>query len=83
MIQNSRSVNDLPTQIFIISVADIKRLGGKSIRLNFHVCAGDLVNKAGFAYVWEARDEDGPRVGVDRGQTAQMLSYLKRQEAIL
>ena len=54
-----------------------QRLGGERVRLHLHVCPGDLVDEAGLAHVGEARDQDGAGVGVDRGQTGQVLADLK------
>ena len=57
-------------------MADEERLGGEGVGLHLDVGPGHLVDEAGLAHVGEARDEDGAGVGVNRGQTGQVLSHL-------
>ena len=37
MIENTRRVHHLPSQVLVVGVAHVQRLGGERIRLHFHV----------------------------------------------
>ena len=76
VVENSGSVDDLPAKILVVGVSDVQRLGGEGVRLNLHVGPGDLVDEAGLADVGKAADEQRPGVGIDGGQTAQVLADL-------
>ena len=76
MVQNTRRVNNLPTEVLVVSVTHIQGFGGKCVRLNFDIGSGDFVDEAGLAHVGEAADEQGPGVGINGRQTAQMLTNL-------
>ena len=76
VIENSGSVDDLPAQVLVVGVADVQRLRREGVRLNLDVSPGDLVDEAGLANVRKATDEQSPGVGIDGGQTAQVLAHL-------
>ena len=42
VVQNTGRVDHLPSEIFVIGVADVQRLGGESVRLHFDVSLCDL-----------------------------------------
>ena len=76
VIQDTRGINHLPSEVFIVKVANEKRLGRKSIRLHIHISPGDFIDKGGFSDVGVATDEESTRVGIDIGKTRYMLSHL-------
>ena len=78
MVKDTRSVNNLPTQVLVVSVTHVQRLGGEGVGLNFNIGSGDLVDEAGLADVWETADEQSPGIRVDGWQTTQMLTNLIR-----
>ena len=83
MVKDTGRVNNLPTQVLVVSVTHVQGLGGEGIRLNLDVGSGDLVDEAGLANVGEAADEQSPGVRVDGRQTAQMLSDLIKKKKVL
>ena len=78
MVKDTGRVNNLPTQVLVVGVTHVQGLGGKGVGLNFDIGSGDLVDETGLANVGEAADEQGPGIGVDGWQTAQMLTNLIR-----
>mmetsp|Transcript_76981 Transcript_76981/g.124578 ORF Transcript_76981/g.124578 Transcript_76981/m.124578 type:complete len:257 (+) Transcript_76981:289-1059(+) len=76
MIQDSRRVDDLPLHVVVVQVADKQRLCGESIGLHIHICLGHNVHEGGLAYVWVARQDQGPRRWIDRRQAPQVLPDL-------
>ena len=76
MIQDSGGVNDLPTQVLVVRVAHVQRLGRESVGLDLHISTGDLVDETRFANIGKATDEQSPCIGIDGGETTQMLSDL-------
>jgi len=76
VIQDTRGINHLPSEVFIIKVADEKRLGRKGIRLHIHISPGDFVDEGRFSDVGVAADEECTCVGVNIGKTGYVLSHL-------
>ena len=76
VVQDTRGINYLPSEVFIVKVANEKRLGRKGIRLHIHISAGDFINEGRFSNVGVAADEECTSVGVDIGKTGYMLSHL-------
>ena len=74
MIQNSRSVDDLPTKILVVTVANEKRLGSECIRLHIHVTTGNLVHKATLSDVWEPAHQNSSSVGIEGRETRHVLA---------
>jgi hypothetical protein len=45
VVENSGSVDNLPAEVLVVHVSNEERLGGKGVRLNVDVGAGDLVDE--------------------------------------
>lgn len=80
MVQNTRSVDSLESKIFVIEVADEQTLGSEGIWLNIDVGSGHTLQEARLSYIGVSADEESSGVGIDRGETAQMLSDLVEVE---
>ena len=76
MVKDAGCVNNLPTQVLVVGMTHVQGLGSEGIGLDFNIGSGDFVDEAGLAHVGEAADEQGPGVGVNGWQTAQMLTNL-------
>merc|ERR1712062_184203 len=76
VIQNSRSVDDLPFHVLVVRVSNKQGFGGEGVRLNFNISSGDLVDETGFSHVGKSTNDDCSGVGINAWQTAQMLSDL-------
>ena len=76
MVKDARSVHHLPAEIAVVHVTHEQGLGGEGVRLDLHVSPSYLVHETGFPDVWEAADEEGPGIRIDRGETGEMLTYL-------
>ena len=76
VVQDAWRVHHLPAQVAVVHVADKERLGGEGVGLDLHVRPGHLVHEAGLPHVGKAADQEGARVGVDGGQTGEMLPHL-------
>jgi len=74
VIQNTWRVNNLPSGVLVIGVSNEQVLGSESVGLNVNISIRDIVDKAGFTDIGEAGNDQGAGVGVDRRQSAQMLS---------
>lgn len=84
VIEDTRGIDDLPSQVLVVKVADEKRLGRKGVRLYVYICTRDLVDEGGLSDIWIPADEQGPSVGVNRGETGHMLpDLLEVSERIL
>jgi hypothetical protein len=66
----------LPSEVFIVKVANEKRLGRKGIRLHIHISPSDFVDEGRLSNVGVAADEECTCVGVDIGKTGYVLSHL-------
>lgn len=81
LIQDTRGVDNLPSDVVVISVTDEQGLGCEGIRLNIDIGVGDLVDETGFTDVGETSDEEGTGVRVDVGHSGKMLSdFLEETE---
>mmetsp|Transcript_38497 Transcript_38497/g.85933 ORF Transcript_38497/g.85933 Transcript_38497/m.85933 type:complete len:380 (+) Transcript_38497:508-1647(+) len=76
VVEDAGRVDHLPPQVPVVHVPHVQRLGREGVRLHLHVRAGHLVHEGGLAHVGVAADDEGPRVGVDRGEAAQVLAHL-------
>ena len=45
MVEDARSVDDLPAGVFVIGMTYEKTLSGEGIRLNINVCIRQVVNQ--------------------------------------
>ena len=63
-------------QIFVIRMSHKQGFCCKSIRLNFNISSGDLVDKTGLSNIGKSANNDGTGVGIDARQPRQMLTYL-------
>ena len=76
MVENSRRINGLEPQVFVVKVTDEQTLGGESIGLYIDIGTGDAAQKAGFPDIGVTANQQGTGVGVNRRQTAQVLTDL-------
>mmetsp|Transcript_71301 Transcript_71301/g.104479 ORF Transcript_71301/g.104479 Transcript_71301/m.104479 type:complete len:344 (+) Transcript_71301:547-1578(+) len=67
VIQNARSVNNLPPEILVVHVAHEERLGSERVRLNLALGTRHLVHKGGLAHIGVPAHEKRACVRVDRG----------------
>ena len=74
MIQNTRRIDYLISEVVMFSVSDVKSFGGEGVRLNLDVGTTDAVDETGFTNIRISTQQDGPFVGVDGRQSAHMLS---------
>jgi len=45
VVEYSGSVDNLPSEVFVIHVSDEERFGGESVRLNIDIGTSDLVDE--------------------------------------
>lgn len=57
-------------------MADVKTLSCEGVGLDLDICARDVLQERRLANVGETRDDKCAGIGVDRGETAQMLPDL-------
>merc|ERR1719369_2081676 len=76
MIQNSRGVYYLPTQIFVVGMSNIQRFCGESIGLYLHIGSSNLIYEARFSNIWKSTNDNCPGIWINGRQTTQMLSNL-------
>jgi hypothetical protein len=69
VIKHSRSIEDLPASVFIISVTYEQVLGSESIGLDINVSVRDVVNERRFTDVRESSHDQGTGVSVDLRET--------------
>ena len=50
---DTKTSSYLPSQIFVVSVADVETLGGEGVWLHLHIRPGHFVNEAGLANIGE------------------------------
>jgi hypothetical protein len=79
VIQDTRGINNLPSKVLVIGVSDVQSLGRERVRRRLHIGSGNLVHKRTFTDVGETTDDQGSGIGIDRGQTVQMLSNLLQE----
>ena len=76
VIQDTRSIDCLESQVLVVKVTHKQALGGESVRLDVDVCPRDATQEARLANVGISADEEGSGVGIDRRQTPKMLPHL-------
>ena len=76
MVKDTGRVNNLPTEVLVVSVTHVQGFGGKCVRLNFDIGSGDLVDETRFANIGKATDEQSSGIGIDGWETTQMLPNL-------
>lgn len=76
VIQNTGGIDNLPSKVLVIGVSDVQGLGGERVRRSLDIGTGDLVHERTLADVGETTDDQRSGVGIDRGQTVQVLSNL-------
>jgi len=76
VVQDTWGVDDLPSQVLVVHVTDKERFGGERVRLDVDIRSGDLVDKTTLSDIWVTADQERTGVGVDRGQTRDVLSDL-------
>lgn len=76
VVQDTGGIDGLEAQVLVVEVADEQGLGCEGIGLDIDVGAGDAAQEARLADIGVAADEQGAGVGVDGGQTAEMLANL-------
>ena len=76
VVQDTGGIDHLPAQVLVIHVSNEQRLGGESIGLDIDISTGNLVHERRLPDVGVSADEQSTGVGVDRGETGQMLTDL-------
>ena len=76
VVEHAGRVDDLPPEVLVVHVPDKERLGRERVRLHVDIGPRDLVDERALADVGVAADQQRPRVGVDRGQTRNVLPDL-------
>ena len=76
VVENTRGIDDLVTEVLVVEMADEQALGGESIRLDRGISAGDGAHERRLADIGEAGNEESTGGRVDIGQTGQMLADL-------
>lgn len=76
MVKNTRRVYDLPPKVFIVEVANKKRLGCESVWLNIDIGTSDLVDERGFSDIGISTDQKRPGVWIDGRKTGDVLANL-------
>jgi hypothetical protein len=76
MIKDTWSINNLPSQVFIIKVTDEERFGRECVWLDIDICAGDFVNEGGFPNIGVSTNEKCPGIGVDGREAGNVLANL-------
>ena len=76
VVENTGGIDGLEAQVLVIEVTNEQGLGGESIGLDIDIGAGDVFQEAGLSDVGVTADQKSAGVGVDRGQTTQMLANL-------
>ena len=76
VVQDTWGVDDLPSQVLVVHVTDKERFGGERVRLDVDIRSGDLVDKTTLSDIGVTADQERTGVGVDRGQTRDVLSDL-------
>lgn len=76
VVENTRGIDGLESQVLVVEVTDKQTLGSEGVGLDIDVGAGDAAQEAGLSDVGVAADDQSSGVGVNRGQTTQMLADL-------
>lgn len=76
VVQDSRSVDNLPSEVLVVHVTDEQGFGGESVGLDVDVRTSDLVDKRTLSNVGVAANQQSTGVWIDRWQTRDMLSDL-------
>lgn len=70
-----RRINHLPAKILVVTMSHEKRLCRERIGLHVDITTSNLVHETTFPHVRQAAHEQGARVGVQSGQTGQVLAH--------
>ena len=76
VVQNSRGINGLETKVLVVEVTNEQTLGGESVGLNIDIRAGDVAQETRLSDVGVSTDQESTSVGVDGGETTQVLANL-------
>jgi hypothetical protein len=76
VIENSGSIDYLPTQIFVVHMSDEQTLCSEGVWLHIYICASDFVDEGRFADVWVSANKECTSSRIDSGQTRHVLSDL-------
>lgn len=76
VIQHSRSIDNLPSEVLVVHVTDEERLGGEGVRLNVDIRSSDFVDEGRLSDVGVSTDEKRSGGGVDGRETGHVLSNL-------
>ena len=74
VVEDARSVDNLPLGILVLTMTNKKVLSRECIGLNIYVCICHIVNERRLADIGETGNNESASVRVDLGQTAEMLS---------
>lgn len=76
MIQNTRGIDGLKSQVLVVEMSNEQTLGCERIWLDIDIGSCDTLQEARFSDVRVSADEEGSGVGINGGETTQMLSHL-------
>jgi hypothetical protein len=76
VVQNSWGIDCLKSQHFVIEMPNEERFGCECVWLDIDIGPRDVLEEAGLAHVGVSANDQCPGIGIDRGQTAQMLPDL-------
>lgn len=76
MVENTRGVDGLEAEVFVVKVTDEQALGCEGIGLNVDICASDAAQETRLADIGVAADQQSACVGVNGRETTQMLADL-------
>jgi hypothetical protein len=76
VIQNPWGIDCLKSQHFVVEVPNEERFGRERVWLDVDIGPGDVLEEAGLAHVGVSANDQCPGIGINRGQTAQMLPDL-------
>mmetsp|Transcript_6888 Transcript_6888/g.42026 ORF Transcript_6888/g.42026 Transcript_6888/m.42026 type:complete len:405 (+) Transcript_6888:608-1822(+) len=75
-VQDPRGVDDLPSEVSIVCMADVERLGGEGVGLHVHVGSGHFVEEAALSHVRVSAHDDGSCVWIDGRKPGHVLPDL-------
>lgn len=77
VIENTRSIDNLPFEILVVHVSNVERFGGERVRLDLNICSRQQVDEWWLSNIGEARKKKSSRCRVDGWKSREMLAYLE------
>lgn len=75
-IKNTGSINSLESQVLVVEVTNVQRLGGESIGLDLNISSGDRSEEGRLTHIRVTANQQSSGIGINGRKTAQMLSNL-------